>query len=203
MTKPLIKPATLDRLEQVVIVVLWAFMTWRAFHSANPFAPLLVLSESAVALFVLIRRPTEAISINPRDWLLASVATAGPLLINPEDVPLAGFVQLGVGLVLIGNIWQATAKLVLRRSFGIAPANRGVKISGPYRLMRHPMYFGYLLTHIGILVLMPSLWNLAIYAVAWFAQIFRLLAEERLLGEDENYRAYQSQVRYRLVPGLF
>jgi protein-S-isoprenylcysteine O-methyltransferase Ste14 len=105
--------------------------------------------------------------------------------------------------VLIGNIWQAMAKLVLRRSFGIAPANRGVKISGPYRLMRHPMYFGYLLTHIGILILMPSLWNLAIYAVAWFAQIFRLLAEERLLGEDENYRAYQSQVRYRLLPGLF
>ena len=154
-------------------------------------------------LLVLTRPPREAFSTTPRDWLRGGAAPAGPLLINPEDVPLAGFVQLGVGLVLIGNVWQATAKLVLRRSFGIAPANRGVKISGPYRLMRHPMYFGYLLTHIGILVLMPSLWNLAIYAVAWFAQIFRLLAEERLLGEDENYRAYQSQVRYRLVPGLF
>jgi protein-S-isoprenylcysteine O-methyltransferase Ste14 len=50
---------------------------------------------------------------------------------------------------------------------------------------------------------MPSLWNLVIYAVAWFAQIFRLLAEERLLGEDESYRTYQAQVRYRLVPGVF
>jgi protein-S-isoprenylcysteine O-methyltransferase Ste14 len=106
-------------------------------------------------------------------------------------------------LVLLGNLGQAAAKLALARSFGIAPANRGVKVSGPYRLIRHPMYGGYLWVHIGLLILMPSVLNLVIYAIGWTAQIRRLLAEEALLGQDEAYRTYMQKVRWRLVPGLF
>ena len=110
---------------------------------------------------------------------------------------------LGVGLVLLGNCFQIWAKLFLRRSFGIAPANRGIKSDGPYRFVRHPMYAGYLIVHIGIMVLMPSLLNLAIYTIGWWAQILRLLAEERLLGEDPAYRAFMAKVRWRLIPGVF
>ena len=58
-------------------------------------------------------------------------------------------------------------------------ANRGVVIYGPYRYMRHPMYFGYLLNHIGLFLLRPTDFNLAIYVIAWSMQITRLLAEER------------------------
>jgi len=65
------------------------------------------------------------------------------------------------------------------------------------------MYAGYLAVHIGVLAVMFSWWNLAIYAIGWTAQIMRLLAEERLLGEDPEYRAYLDQVRWRLIPGLF
>jgi len=95
------------------------------------------------------------------------------------------------------------SKLVLRRSFGIAPANRGVKVSGPYRFVRHPMYAGYLLSNIGMFLLMPSPINLAIYAIGWTAPILRLLAEERLLAQDETYRDFQQTTRFRLIPGLF
>ena len=125
------------------------------------------------------------------------------MLVMPGPEPIHQLATLAVVLVLGGNFIQFWAKLSLRRSFGIAPANRGVKVGGPYRLVRHPMYSGYLFSHIGILLLMPSLLNLAVYAVSWGAQIFRMLAEERLLSEDPSYRAFAEQVRWRLVPGLF
>ncbi len=201
--RALLRPAVLDRAEQVTIVVLWGWMAWRVFHSANPFAPLALLSESAVVVFVLIRRPTQAITQRLGDWLLAITATAAPLLILAADKTLAVLVPVGLVLVFLGNCFQAWAKLVLRRSFGIAAANRGVKISGPYKYVRHPMYAGYLAVHIGLLALMPALINVVIYAIGWWAQILRLEAEERLLGEDPAYRAYAEQVRWRLIPGLF
>ncbi|MGH6786686.1 MAG: methyltransferase family protein, partial [Novosphingobium sp.] len=160
-----IPAAVLDRAEQVTIVVLWAWMAWRVFHSANPFAPLALLSETAVVLFVLIRRPTQEITQRLGDWLLAITATAAPLLIVAADATLTVLVPVGLALVFLGNCFQAWAKLVLRRSFGIAAANRGVKVSGPYKFVRHPMYAGYLVVHIGLLALMPAAFNVLIYGI--------------------------------------
>lgn len=196
-------PARIDRTEQVVVALLWVWLAGRVWVSENPFAPLALVSETAVLVFMLIRRPTTKIALRLGDWLLATTATLAPLLIMPGASPIAALVPAAIGLVLIGNCIQAWAKLVLRRSFGIAPANRGIKISGPYKLVRHPMYAGYLLVHIGLLVLFPTPFNLAVYVIGWWAQILRLLAEERLLCEDPAYRDYAAQVRWRLVPGLF
>ncbi|MGE8141565.1 methyltransferase family protein [Novosphingobium sp. NPDC080210] len=196
-------PARLDRIEQVAIVVLWVFLVERVWTSANPLAPLLLIAETSVMLFVLIRRPTTAISVRPGDWMLAITATAGPLLIMPGPNPWPALAPLGIALVLFGNLFQVWAKLSLRRSFGIAPANRGIKISGPYRFVRHPMYAGYLVTHIGIFLLMPSLLNLAIYVVSWWSQTLRLLAEERLLGLDPAYQEFSKNTRWRMIPGVF
>lgn len=198
-----LSPARLDRLEQAAILALWVFLVQRVLGSPNPFAPLVLIAETSVVFFVLIRRSTEAISLHPRDWALAATATAAPLLIQPGVELFPRLELLGLALVLLGNVGQVWAKLFLRRSFGIAPANRGVKSDGPYRLVRHPMYAGYLMVHIGIMVLMPSWLNLTIYAIGWWAQILRLLAEERLLGQDPAYRAYMAKVRWRLVPGVF
>jgi protein-S-isoprenylcysteine O-methyltransferase Ste14 len=199
----LLRPVVLDRTEQAVIVALFGLLTYRVIASANPIAPLLLLSEGGVAFFVLIRRPTAAISVRLGDWLLATTATAAPLMIVPVDSSPAMLVTPGVLLVVVGICVQVASKLVLRRSFGIAPANRGVKVSGPYRFVRHPMYAGYLLSNIGMFLLMPSPINLAIYAIGWTAQILRILAEERLLAQDETYRDFQQTTRFRLIPGLF
>jgi len=196
-------PARLDRLEQAAILLLWVFLVRRVLGSPNPFAPLVLIAETSVVLFVLIRRPTAAISLEPGDWLLAATATAAPLLIQPGIDLFPRLAPLGLALVLLGNCFQVWAKLFLRRSFGIAPANRGIKRDGPYRFVRHPMYAGYLAVHVGIMVLMPSALNLVIYTIGWWAQLLRLRAEERLLTQDPAYRAYADAVRWRLVPGVF
>ncbi len=198
-------PARLDRAEQVVIVLLWALLAQRVYGSANPFAPLIMVAETSVLIFVLIRRRAREISLRLGDWLLAATATYAPLLIMPANTPeaLRVMLPLAVALVLFGNVVQIAAKLFLRRSFGIAPANRGIKRDGMYRFVRHPMYAGYLFVHLGILMLMPTLLNLVIYAIGWWAQILRLLAEERLLSHDPDYRDYMKGTRWRLIPGVF
>ena len=198
-----LRPAVLDRIEQVVIVALWIFLVQRVEISGNPYAPLLLLSETAVAAFTLIRRPTTKLSMNLGDWLLATTATCAGLLIIPGVMLVPALAPLGVTLAVVGNLIQAWAKLVLRRSFGVAPANRGIKISGPYRLVRHPMYAGYALVHMGVMILMFTPINAVIYAIGWWAQILRILAEERLLSEDPEYADYMTKVRWRLIPGVF
>ncbi|MEO6152026.1 MAG: methyltransferase [Croceibacterium sp.] len=198
-----LRPALLDRAEQVMILGLWALMLERVINADNAFAPLLIMSETAIAFFVLVRRPTTQISLRLGDWLLAITATAAPLLIFPGAAGPAILGALAIVLVFVGTCFQLWAKLALRRSFGVAPANRGIKATGPYRFMRHPMYAGYLASHIGLIMVMPSFLNAAIYAIAWWAQILRLLAEERLLSEDPAYRAFMQTTRYRLIPGLF
>jgi len=196
-------PRRLDRLEQVAIVLLWALLAHRVYVATNPFAPLVMVAETSVVIFVLLRRPAETISLRLGDWLLAITATYAPLLIMPAPNAWSALIPLAVGMVVLGNVIQIAAKLFLRRSFGIAPANRGIKSDGMYGLVRHPMYAGYLVVHVGIFLLMPSLLNLVVYAIGWWAQILRLLAEERLLSEDPAYRAYMEKVRWRMVPGIF
>jgi protein-S-isoprenylcysteine O-methyltransferase Ste14 len=106
-------------------------------------------------------------------------------------------------LMLVGMFVQISAKVTLWRSFGIVAANRGVKVEGPYRFVRHPMYAGDVITHVGFLLAFPSWQNAAVYMGSLAIQVFRLLREERVLNLDPVYRAYASKVRYRLLPGVF
>lgn len=199
----LIRPAVLDRFEQVIIVLLWSLMAWRVANAPGIWGWFALVSEGAILAFVLIRRPAEGIAVNLKDWMLAFAATGAPLLVQMGDQSIEWLVPIGLTMVIAGNLVSIWAKLVLRRSFGIAPANRGLKLSGPYQLVRHPMYGGYFIAQIGILILMPSWFNLCLYLVAWGLQIRRLLAEERLLNEDVRYSDYARDVRYRLVPGVY
>jgi protein-S-isoprenylcysteine O-methyltransferase Ste14 len=83
------------------------------------------------------------------------------------------------------------------------PANRGVVSSGLYRLVRHPIYMGYLITHAGFVLANPTIWNVMTLVAADLGLLLRAVCEERTLSRDEAYRAYQQRVRWRVVPGVF
>jgi protein-S-isoprenylcysteine O-methyltransferase Ste14 len=102
-----------------------------------------------------------------------------------------------------GLIVVIAAKLTLGRSFGIAPANRGVVARGPYSIVRHPIYTGYVITHAAFVMAHPTVWNVAVVLVADSALIVRALLEERVLASDRSYQAYCTRVSWHLVPGLF
>lgn len=164
---------------------------------------LLLPSEGLVLICLLFRRRTEEISGRWQEWLLALSATVAPMLVRPEVGTTFAWPIVGASLMVSGMIIQIHAKLILGRSFGCVPANRGLKWRGPYSFVRHPMYAGYLLSHVAFLLMNPSVWNVVVYAASYALQIPRLFAEERLLANDSQYRDYQASVKYRLIPGVF
>lgn len=196
-----------DLIEMVIVLVLYLHLVMRLFSPVGgdwQFTNLLLLpSEGLVVIFLLLRRRTEKISLRWQEWLLALSATVAPMLVRPGVGAALVPLICGVSLLLMGTILQVHAKLTLGRSFGCVPANRGLKLQGPYRYVRHPMYAGYLLGHIAFLLMNPTVWNIAVYATCYALQVPRLLKEEKLLEHDLQYRLYQATVRYRLIPGIF
>lgn len=195
----------LDLLEQVIALALYTWLVsrmWPEDFSGSGWFPLLLLvSEGLVVLLLLVRRRTALISTDMRDWAIAAGGTFLAMLVTDGAEPIA--TVPGVILMLLGIATHLAAKLSLRRSFGLVAAHRGLKLNGLYAMVRHPMYSGYVISHIGYLLLGPSWWNLAVYLCVWALLLARIGAEERILGEDPEYRAFQQRVRYRLLPGIY
>jgi protein-S-isoprenylcysteine O-methyltransferase Ste14 len=197
----------LDWAERLLILGLYGWLVVRLlgkYMAVGGVVNLLLLpSEGMVVVFLLVRRPAATISRRPAEWLLALAATISPMLVNTGiGEPLIPVIAAAF-LLLMGLVVQVWAKLTLGRSLGLVPAHRGLKLSGPYRYVRHPMYAGYLLSHMAYLLVNPTWWNLAVYGLCYGLQVPRLLAEERLLRRDPSYRAFESAVRSRLIPGVF
>jgi protein-S-isoprenylcysteine O-methyltransferase Ste14 len=161
-----------------------------------------MVSEGVVVVLLVFRRPTRSVSRRPRDWLAGIAGSFLVLLVRPTGGTAVADAA-GFALQLIGTGFQLYGKVVLGRSFGIVAANRGIVSSGPYRLVRHPIYLGYLVTHAGFLLSNPGVRNVAIYAAAYIFQFARIHAEERILAQDGKYRVYLRNVRYRLIPGVY
>lgn len=164
---------------------------------------LLLASELLVVVLTVLRRRAIAVDRSLRARLLTVVSLACPPLVVPS--PAGGVLSdtwttaaSGVGLLVIVG-----GKLSLGRSFGLVPANRGVVARGLYRVVRHPIYLGYLVTHASFLLAHPTAWNASALAVADISLVLRALQEERTLAHDPAYVAYCARVRWRLLPGVY
>lgn len=193
--------------EKAFILALFALMTWRVVQSVasgGAWLNFLQLGGEALAVvLILLRKRATELSLRPIDWLLAIGATAAPLLVKPSEG--AGWAPAGVcaGLMLTGILFQVIAKLTLRFSFGMAPANRGLKVTGPYSFVRHPIYAAYLIGQAGFFLLNPSIWNACVYGAGLVLQVFRIEAEELVLSHDPGFAAFKAATRWRLIPGLY
>lgn len=160
------------------------------------FVTYLVLS---LVLFAIRER---ASSFSPRisDYVYAILGLGSPLLFQPASSFALVF---GEFLEVVGGVLVLGGFLSLNRSFGLGPENRGIKTAGAYRVVRHPMYSGYMLAEVGFFLDNFSFYNLLILAVSILFLLLRLRAEERLLQKDPSYKKYARSVRWRLMPFIF
>jgi protein-S-isoprenylcysteine O-methyltransferase Ste14 len=205
-TRPLAQRDAGELVSKIAIVTLFSSMAIRlagdCFRTGRVTGILLLASEAFVVGLTLVRRPAGTVDRSWRARLLTMFATFGPPLVRPAGV--AGAVEsFTVALTAMGLIVVVLGKISLGRSFGLTPANRGVVCTGLYRFVRHPIYLGYLMTHIGFAVANFSWWNMAVLASADVALILRARCEERTLGLDAAYRDYMQRVRWRVLPGVF
>lgn len=166
----------------------------------HPQLAIFLLSELVgVAMLLLQRRGSW--TIKPWPIFIAALGTGMALCVIPEGKAYASDL-VSTFLIVTGALIALSAKLFLGRSFGVIPANRGVKSVGVYRFVRHPMYLGYIISHLGYLLTYFSAWNVVVYAIVWTALYLRTIEEEKFLRMDEAYREYAGQVRYKLIPGV-
>ncbi len=163
-----------------------------------------------VALTVL-RPPAQAIDRRPLPWLATTIGTFGlvvsPLLLTWSGPRLFSIGRWGAGAeavlataAIIGALVSLTA---LGTAFSLIPQARHLVVRGPYRFVRHPMYFFEGLVMVGGMLSAGTVAAFAMTALVLAAQVVRIHFEEQLLRSvfpdyDEQFRGIA-----HLVPGVF
>jgi protein-S-isoprenylcysteine O-methyltransferase Ste14 len=196
-----------DIAARAAIVVLFSLMALRFgadfLATGRVTGLLLLVSEMLVVVLTVMRRSAAAVDRSIRARLLTTLSMLGPPLLQPAQVAALLPQSATVAASIVGLAIVIAGKITLGRSFGLMPANRGIVSSGVYRIVRHPIYLGYLITHTAFLLATPSPWNIAALVAADAALLLRAVCEEQTLSRDSRYRAYQQIVRWRVCPGLF
>jgi protein-S-isoprenylcysteine O-methyltransferase Ste14 len=165
-----------------------------------------VLQHLLVLGFSVTRRPPEAQDHSLAPSAAVVVAYAYPyaqvayLRWEPGDPvwPAGGLV-----LVTLAACLSLASLVTLGRWFGVRPALRGLATSGPYRLVRHPMYLAYVLADIGYNLQEWNFGTALLVTTGWASLLYRIHAEERILCQHAGWPAYAASVRHRLLPGLW
>lgn len=165
-----------------------------------------VLQHALVLAIALTRRAPTALDRSFGTGAAVIVAYAYPyaqvayLRWVPGEAawPEAGFVLVSAAALL-----SLASLLTLGRRFGVRPALRGVATTGPYGLVRHPMYLSYLIADIGYNMQEWNLGTALMVLAGWASLLYRIRAEERVLARHPDWPAYVASVKYRLLPGLW
>jgi protein-S-isoprenylcysteine O-methyltransferase Ste14 len=138
-------------------------------------------------------------------FLLAFILPGFDVRYGWSNVP-AWVSILADGLVLAGYLitfWVLTVNSFLSRTVEV-DAEQKVVTTGPYAIVRHPMYFGVALLYLASPLALGSYW-----AILPALMIIPLLAarirneEDVLLRDLSGYAEYRQKVKYRLLPGVW
>jgi protein-S-isoprenylcysteine O-methyltransferase Ste14 len=144
-------------------------------------------------------------------WLFTSIGFIA-LLIVPALDHRFGWSNVPRYAVIVGNVLVAAGNYIVflvfkENTFAAATiqieSGQRVIATGPYGIVRHPMYGGALIMLLGTPLALGSYWGLLAFAATMPFLIWRLFDEERYLaGNLPGYAGYQQRVRWRLIPGV-
>lgn len=158
-----------------------------------------------ILIFLVLRSPVRA---RAKGLAPSIVATLGAFFaVTVVWLPRVelGFAMSMVSLMLIltGIVFSTYTMLFLGRSFSIMPQARELVISGPYALVRHPLYLGEGLAIIGTMLQFISPLALVIVGLQCAFQVQRMKNEEAvLMSQYPEYRDYMARTA-RVIPGVY
>jgi len=119
----------------------------------------------------------------------------------PPYVVAAGDVLVAIGFLINFFVFKENTF-----ASAIIEVRTGQKTiaTGPYALVRHPMYIGWLVTFLGVPLALGSWWGLFTIIPITLVVVWRLLDEETFLAKElPGYSEYRNTVQYRLVPFIW
>ena len=157
------------------------------------------------AVLLTIRRlpVARAPGVAPRLWALLGANFTFLILLVPHAHPSPVLASVSSLLMVVGTAGSIWTLCWLGKSFAIFPQARKLVTDGPYRRVRHPLYFAEQISAFGLALQYQQPWGLLIVSVGLLIQLPRIHFEEEILRDTfPSYRSYQSRTA-RLIPHVY
>jgi hypothetical protein len=161
-----------------------------------------LIGAAIMAVMSFARFAPRSATVNLRTIAASGAMLILPSFMRPIDRSTGALATFGLSFELFGVILTQIARVYMGRSFGILPANRGIVSKGPFRWVRHPIYFGWLILSIGYAMSYANPRNTILIVATLPLMVWRIDQEEAHLSADPEYRGYMAHVRYRLLSGV-
>ncbi len=173
----------LRRLSTVLVCAFYALIIWGYLRRGPAVATTSSVTASAIAVMA---------TFTPFAFpLLAGVAPGTARQLAADT------------LLVAGTTWSVWSLRFLGRNLSVIAQARGVTDRGPYRLVRHPLYAGELVSALGLAIAAGSVSAVALWLALIGMQVYRARREEQVLLEAlPGYGEYRARTA-ALLPGLF
>jgi protein-S-isoprenylcysteine O-methyltransferase Ste14 len=186
----------------------WGLATGREWVVLTPLelaTTLVTLAFCFLVVAAYLRRGAAAATDRAaRVWIVAPVATCLTFVLPvlPSTPAGTGRSLAALALVLVGTTWSVWSLRHLSTCLSVLPQARRLVDSGPYRLVRHPLYLGEIVATVGLAV-HGGHWSQGLVTLALLLlQLYRAGREEALLAARvPGYVRYAART-WRIVPGL-
>jgi protein-S-isoprenylcysteine O-methyltransferase Ste14 len=207
-------------LAALLFIPAWTLDYWQAWL----FMAVFVCTSGAITVYLANRDPKlleRRMNVGPRaenepaQKIIMLLATLGFIvtIVFPVLDHRFGWSAVPASVSVLGDALIALAFLFIffvfrQNSYGASTIQiaegQTVISTGPYALVRHPMYAGALVMLIGTPLALGSWWGLFAVLLVLPVLIWRLLDEERFLRQNlPGYAEYQTKVKYRLLPFIW
>ena len=158
-----------------------------------------------VLLFVLLREPAKARAkgLTPAIVAIAGTSFAITVVWLPPIQMTLIVSTVSLLLIILGVGFATYTMLYLGRSFSIMAAARTLVTTGPYSVVRHPLYLGEGMAIVGMTLQYLSPLAIVIVAMQFAFQVQRMKNEEKILSSQfPEYRDYMARTA-RVIPGVY
>ena len=197
-----------DRSVAVAIALVEAMFVWESLHSHAPLVgPRIFGLAFAILLAVLIFRAEKRETTPPdADGLIGlCLVFFAPSLYKPNEFVIDNDIVTTIYVLSVVFYFSIAlwGYLALKSSIAILPGNRPIINSGPYRMLRHPIYSAFFHISACNLAFSPSIRNLLAMALFGVGIFLRARNEERILVGAVSYQELQVQVPARFSTVFF